>query len=332
MFFILKLNKIKILHFVILFISIGLLPLLSLTVNKKTNQILIKNSNSKKIKKVKFIDLSNDKFISMEIQDFLYGALAAEMPVSFGLEALKAQTVAIYTYLLNKTDFLKNTISINSKNGNDGIVNFCFDNEEIRRKKWGKNFDSYEKKIREAVNSVLYEYLEYNGKPALTLFFSSCYKKTNSCKSVFGTDYPYLQSVDSCEFDEHCIKDSFFDCKRVKSKEVKSTMIDYFKDKKIEEKLSKTSPNSWFSDAKVSDYGNVEYINFAGNKINGQKLRFLFHLRSSNIQISYNKSSDEFIFNTKGFGHGVGMSQFGCNAMSKLGFSYQSILSHFFRA
>ena len=330
MFFILKFNKIKILHFVLLFISIGLLPLLTLVTNKKTNQ-LIKNPNNKEIKKVRFIDLSNDKTISMEIPDFLYGALAAEMPASFELEALKAQTVAIYTYLLNKTDFLKNTISLNSKKGNDGIVNFCFDSEEIRRKKWGNQFDAYEKKIRKAVNSVLYEYLEYNGKPALTLFFSSCYKKTNSCKSVFGTDYPYLQSVDSCEFDEHCIKDSFFDCKKLKSKEVKNIMINYFKDKKIEQQLSKISPASWFSNAQLSDNGNIEHINFAGNQINGQKLRFLFHLRSSNLKISYNKSQDEFIFETKGFGHGVGMSQFGCNAMSKLGFSYRSILLHFFR-
>ena len=87
--------------------------------------------------------------------------------------------------------------SENSKSWNNGILNFCFENEEKRRKKWGDKFDIYENKIRTAVNSVLYEYLEYNGKPALTLFFSSCYKKTNSCKSVFGTDYPYLQSVET---------------------------------------------------------------------------------------------------------------------------------------
>ena len=330
MFFILKLNKIKIFYFLILFISIGILPIISLVLNKKSNQVLIKNSENKKIKKVNFLDLSNDKVGSMEIPDFLYGALAAEMPVSFELEALKAQTVAIYTYLLNKTDFLKNTIYVNSKSGNNGILNFCFENEEKRRKKWGDKFDIYENKIRTAVNSVLYEYLEYNGKPALTLFFSSCYKKTNSCKSVFGTDYPYLQSVDSCEFDEHCIKESFFDCKKLKSKEVKNIMANYFNDKKIEQQLSKISPDSWFFDVKLSGNGNIENINFAGNKINGQKLRFLFHLKSSNIKISYNKSSDEFIFETKGFGHGVGMSQFGCNAMSKLGFSYKSILLHFF--
>ena len=330
MFYILKLNKMKILYFVILFISVWIIPAFLLLTRKDIkNKIL---STNRQIKKVKFLDLSNDKTTSMEIPDFLYGALAAEMPVSFELEALKAQTVAIYTYLLNKTDFLKNTISLNSKSGNDGIINFCFFDEKTRKKNWGKNFDLYERKIRKAVNSVLYEYLEYDGKPALTLFFSSCYKKTNSCKSVFGTDYPYLQSVDSCEFDQKVIKDSFYDCKKIKSKEVKNTIINYLNNSgEIEKKLSKISPNSWFSDTKFSDSGNIEYVNFVGNQIKGQKLRNLFHLKSSNIKISYDKKQDEFTFETKGFGHGVGMSQFGCNAMSKLGYSYLSILSHFFR-
>lgn len=334
MFYFFRANRIKILHATILFFSIGLMP----------TTVMIKSKDGgvgdKISKDIKFKDLSSDQIITLSTNEFLYGAVAAEMPATFEIEALKAQTVAIYSYLLYKSNNLNNVLSLNSKSGNFGISNFCVYDLESKKRNWGNKFEEYEEKIKSAVDEVVYEFLEYDGKPAYTFFFTSCYKRTNSCESVFGGSFPYLQSVDSNEYDSDFIKNSeawsrsFSSCKKIKSSVLKEEIrkilgIDRKRFDALELVKNKSYKN-WFSDFERSENGTVKSLSVLGNKIKGHKFRMSLQLRSTNFNVNYNKGTDEFEFNTKGFGHGVGMSQCGANAMALCGKNYKEILAHYY--
>ena len=332
MFYFFRANRIKILHATILFFSIGLMP----------TTVMIKSKDGgvgdKISKDIKFKDLSSDQIITLSTNEFLYGAVAAEMPATFEIEALKAQAVAIYSYLLYKSNNLNNVLSLNSKSGNFGISNFCIYDLESRKKNWGNKFEEYEEKIKSSVDEVVYKFLEYNGKPACSMFFSSCYKRTNSCESVFGGSHPYLQSVDSNECDSDFIKNSkawnmsFYRCKKIKSSVFKEEMRKILGiDNKYFDKLIKKVPcENWLSDFEKSENGTVKNLSILGTKIRGHKIRMSLQLRSTNFNVNYNKGTDEFEFNTKGFGHGVGMSQCGANAMALCGKNYKEILAHYY--
>lgn len=333
---ILKIDKDKVIKVASLFLIIALMPAAVFMVPNKSEVNETKNVETIK-KEVKFKDLSNGKMSSMDEDEFLCGALAAEMPAEFEFEALKAQVVAIRSYLYNKSDGLKNALSLNSANGNFGISNFCFCSSEDRVKKFGSKYEEYEEKIKKAVEDVRGQYLEYDGKPALTLFFTSCYKATNSCESVFGGNYPYLISVESNEFDEeymknaHVSKASFYDCKKIKSKEIKKSLKSLFKSEKdFKKAIKNVSPNDWITNIKKSESGAVESLEVLGKKITGHKFRMLLKLRSTNFDMKYNEDDDEFEFNTRGFGHGVGMSQCGADRLAQQGKNYIEILSHYY--
>ncbi len=333
---ILKTHKEKVIKVASLFLVVALTPAAVFMVSNKSEVNETKNMETIK-KEVRFKDLSNGEMTSMDEDEFLCGATAAEMPAEFELEALKAQVVAIRSYLYNKSDGLKNTLSLNSANGNFGISNFCFCSSEDRRKKFGNKYEEYEEKIKKAVEAVRGQYLEYNDKPALTLFFTSCYKATNSCESVFGGDYPYLISVESNEFDEEYIKNahvskaSFNDCKKIKSEEMKKSLKSLFENKKDFKKAIKNiKPSDWINKIKKSESGAVENLEVLGKKVTGHKFRMLLKLRSTNFDMKYNENDDEFEFKTKGFGHGAGMSQCGADRLAQEGKNYVEILSHYY--
>ena len=248
---------------------------------------------------------SNGSVINLNMTDYLIGVVSSEMPASFNFEALKAQSVLARTYALKAKQTgkkLTDTVSTQSYIDIDQMKN-----------KWGNSFNTYYNKIKNAVENTNGEYLSYNGNYIEALYHSTNNGKTESSLDVFGNYYPYLISVSS-EYDKNA--SSYL--------RTISMPLDT-----ISNKLGLSLNNdSVISILSYTDGGNIKEININGNNFSGKKVRELLGLRSADFDISI--SDNNANITTRGYGHGVGMSQYGANGMANAGYSYKDILSHYY--
>ena len=248
---------------------------------------------------------SNGSVINLNMTDYLIGVVSSEMPASFNLEALKAQSVLARTYALKAKQTgkkLTDTVSTQSYIDIDQMKN-----------KWGNSFNTYYNKIKNAVENTNGEYLSYNGNYIEALYHSTNNGKTESSFDVFGNYYPYLISVSS-EYDKNA--SSYL--------RTISMPLDT-----ISNKLGLSLNNdSVISILSYTDGGNIKEININGNNFSGKKVRELLGLRSADFDISI--SDNNANITTRGYGHGVGMSQYGANGMANAGYSYKDILFHYY--
>ena len=248
---------------------------------------------------------SNGSVINLNMTDYLIGVVSSEMPASFNLEALKAQSVLARTYALKaKQTGKKLTDTVSTQN--------YIDIDQMKNK-WGNSFNIYYNKIKNAVQNTNGEYLSYNGNYIEALYHSTNNGKTESSFDVFGNYYPYLISVSS-EYDKNA--SSYL--------RTISMPLDT-----ISNKLGLNLNNdSVISILSYTDGGNIKEININGNNFSGKKVRELLGLRSADFDISI--SDNNANITTRGYGHGVGMSQYGANGMANAGYSYKDILSHYY--
>lgn len=248
---------------------------------------------------------SNGNVINLNMTDYLIGVVSSEMPASFNLEALKAQSVLARTYALKaKQTGKKLTDTVSTQN--------YIDIDQMKNK-WGNSFNIYYNKIKNAVQNTNGEYLSYNGNYIEALYHSTNNGKTESSFDVFGNYYPYLISVSS-EYDKNA--SSYL--------RTISMPLDT-----ISNKLGLSLNNdSVISILSYTDGGNIKEININGNNFSGKKVRELLGLRSADFDISI--SDNNANITTRGYGHGVGMSQYGANGMANAGYSYKDILSHYY--
>ena len=248
---------------------------------------------------------SNGSVINLNMTDYLIGVVSSEMPASFNLEALKAQSVLARTYALKAKQTgkkLTDTVSTQSYIDIDQMKN-----------KWGNSFNTYYNKIKNAVENTNEEYLSYNGNYIEALYHSTNNGKTESSLDVFGNYYPYLISVSS-EYDKNA------------SSYLRTINMPL---DTISNKLGLSLNNdSVISILSYTDGGNIKEININGNNFSGKKVRELLGLRSADFDISI--SDNNANITTRGYGHGVGMSQYGANGMANAGYSYKDILSHYY--
>ena len=248
---------------------------------------------------------SNGSVINLNMTDYLIGVVSSEMPASFNLEALKAQSVLARTYALKAKQTgkkLTDTVSTQSYIDIDQMKN-----------KWGNSFNTYYNKIKNAVENTNGEYLSYNGNYIEALYHSTNNGKTESSLDVFGNYYPYLISVSS-EYDKNA------------SSYLRTINMPL---DTISNKLGLSLNNdSVINILSYTDGGNIKEININGNNFSGKKVRELLGLRSADFDISI--SDNNANITTRGYGHGVGMSQYGANGMANAGYSYKNILSHYY--
>lgn len=248
---------------------------------------------------------SNGSVINLNMTDYLIGVVSSEMPASFNLEALKAQSVLARTYALKAKQTgkkLTDTVSTQSYIDIDQMKNKC-----------GNSFNTYYNKIKNAVENTNGEYLSYNGNYIEALYHSTNNGKTESSLDVFGNYYPYLISVSS-EYDKNA------------SSYLRTINMPL---DTISNKLGLSLNNdSVISILSYTDGGNIKEININGNNFSGKKVRELLNLRSADFDISI--SDNNANITTRGYGHGVGMSQYGANGMANAGYSYKDILSHYY--
>lgn len=248
---------------------------------------------------------SNGSIINLNMTDYLIGVVSSEMPASFNLEALKAQSVLARTYALKAKQTgkkLTDTVSTQSYIDIDQMKN-----------KWGNSFNTYYNKIKNAVENTNGEYLSYNGNYIEALYHSTNNGKTESSLDVFGNYYPYLISVSS-EYDKNA------------SSYLRTINMPL---DTISNKLGLSLNNdSVISILSYTDGGNIKEININGNNFSGKKVRELLGLRSADFDISIGDNNANIT--TRGYGHGVGMSQYGANGMANAGYSYKDILFHYY--
>ncbi len=269
--------------------------------NNSTSNNTTVESNEKKIN----VKLSSGKTITIPLEEYVIGVVGAEMPAEFHIEALKAQAVASRTYALKKT-LSGGAISASTSDQ-------TFYTTDQLKSQWGSSFNKYYEKVKNAVNATKGQTIKYNGSYIEALFFSTSNGKTEASENVWGNSYPYLKSVDS-QWDTSVR--SFSSTKTISIDEVS---------KKLGVNLTSLSQIKVINKTIGDRVGN---ISICDKVFTGVKIRQLLGLRSADFEIS--QDGNNLIFTTKGYGHGVGMSQYGSNGMAKSGYSYQQILKHYY--
>ena len=248
---------------------------------------------------------NNGTVITLGLEDYIIGVVAAEMPASFNIEALKAQAVVARTYAMKKAE--KGTVLQNS------TYHQVYNTNEQLKKKWGSSYNTYYNKVKNAVSSTKSEVLKYNGTYIEALYFSMSNGKTELPSYVWTTDYPYLKVVSS-SWDANISGSKY-------------TMN--FTYKNLSEKLGvNVNKNSDIIILSKTPGDRINEISIAGKTFKGTKIKTLLGLRSTDFNIT--KTDDGFSITTIGFGHGVGMSQYGANGAAKSGMTYKQILNHYY--
>lgn len=269
------------------------------------------------------LDTASGEVMEVAVRDYVIGAVCAEMPASFETEALKAQAVAAHTYA--------HRLMLLAQNGtDDSLKGAYFSNDSSKfqayytdaqiREAFGIHYDAYYTKIAAAVDAVLEEILTYEEEPIIAAFHAMSGGMTESAEHVWGTQVAYLIPVDSSSDTEAPL----YEQTAVFSAEEVQQRLEAARDGLI----FSGSPEDWLTIAEVSDSGTVLRLN-AGNCIfTGSEIRSIFSLRSAVFTISY--ADGDFSFTTKGYGHNVGMSQYGANAMAQEGKDYREILQYYY--
>ena len=261
-------------------------------------------------------DHINNKNYIMNFEDYIVGVVCAEMPASFSVEAIKAQSVAARTYAFYKKE------DNASHNGADVCTDFshcqAFVSEDELKKKWGKSYNSNFIKIQNAVYDTAGEYLVYNSIPAMTVFHSCSNGITEKASDVWSSDLPYLTNVTS--YGEEIYK-NYSSQVRFDYNEFVGILETY-----LERKIDTNYPP--IGDVQQTSGDNVSSICLFGNNIKGTDVRKIFSLKSTAFTLDYNDGY--FTFNVHGNGHGVGMSQYGAEVMARNGSSYDEILKHYY--
>jgi len=267
---------------------------------KETNFIMQKNKQS--VDKYQVNIDTTDKLLTVELEEYIIGVVAGEMPALFSEEALKAQAIASRTYLINHLQTNK-TIT----NTTDDQVYLT---KEEMKEKWKDDYDKYYNKIKEAVTATKGLIMYYNNEPIKAYYFSTSNGYTASSISVFNEQRDYLTSVES-PFDQD------------NSNTIEISKQDFCN--KLDISCNQISITNIIKD----NSNRISKITINNKEFKGTQVRKLLSLRSTDFTFNIKETTIEII--TKGYGHGVGMSQYGANNMAKIGYTYEEILKYYYQ-
>ena len=255
--------------------------------------------------------LKTDTIETIPLESYIVGVLAGEMPIYFEKEALKAQAVASRSYAIKRIEYNKDK----EYDVVDSIMNQVYLDEDYLKEAWGNNYVVNINKLRNAVNETIDECLTYDDKVIDALFFSTSNGYTEDADLVFNLNLPYLKSVES-KWDEK--ESSAFSTTTVipLNKFYEKLNLKYNKELKVE--IIKRSPTNRVLELKINN-----------QKFTGKDLYNSLSLRSTDFIIT--QIGTNVFIDMKGYGHGVGMSQYGALGMAKEGYSYKDILSHYYQ-
>ncbi len=250
-----------------------------------------------------YVSINHDNTVTqVPLEEYLIGVVAAEMPASFGEEPLKAQAVAARTYALNKVS-LGYTLETTT-------FHQAYITDEEMRTLWNKDYDKYYNLIKNAVNDTSGEVLTHNNKLIDALYHSSNPGMTSNSEDYYSNEIPYLRSVES-KYD-YLINNNY----------TYRYSVDEFK------KMLNIEDFTLNIETNAIDNTIVLEVTINGVGVSGSYMRSKLGLRSAYFNITV--FNNEVVINTKGHGHGVGMSQYGAYGMSMNGYKYKEILHHYY--
>ena len=295
----------KIIIFILLLIFIPFFIVIIYNKNYKEIELKYINTTYIRVKR-----LSNNEIENIPLEEYVVGVLAGEMPINFDLEALKAQAVASRTYALKRMEYNKDK----EYDVVDSIMNQVYLDNDYLHEAWGKNYVKNINKLRTAVNSTIDEYLSYDDKIIDAMFFSTSNGYTEDSGNIFNFTVPYLISVES-PWDKE-VSSAYKTTKNINLTEFyKKLDIPYNKNLNIEiEKRSSTN--------------RILLLKINNKEFKGTDIYNKLSLKSTDFTIEL--KGDYVTITTIGYGHGVGMSQYGALGMAKKGYTYEEILKHYY--
>ena len=274
-----------------------------------------------KYKTIKLMHLDTGQVEELNIDEYLYGVVSSEMPASFELEALKAQAAVARTYTIYQI------IHNSEKHENADICddfNCCqaWISKEERLAKWeAEEAESNWNKIVEAVDSTKGKIVTYNGEPINAFFHANSGGVTESSLNIWGgIDYPYLKSVETAGEEGYT---QYASQVVLNHQELLSKIKTKYEDCTID-----FSQQDYIQIIEYTTSGRVKTIKFGNKEIAGTEARTLLGLKSTNF--TFSMDGENVTFTVTGYGHGVGMSQTGADALSKAGSNYEAIIKHFY--
>jgi len=283
----------------------------AMAVEQEAEEIQTKTASASPFS-VEVMRTNADEVEDVPLEQYVLGVVASEMPSEFEVEALKAQGLAARTYIINhllyqdgKEDF----------DVTDGTEHQVYQSEEELRQSWGSDYEENIKKLTEAVASTEGEILTYEDTPITPAFFSTSNGYTENSEDYWENELPYLRSVES-PWDEESPK--FMDQKVFTIGEVEAALgVELANDQAIPVEVTRTGSER------------VSEMKLADHQFTGRETRDKLDLQSSDFEVEQNQ--DHMIFTTKGFGHGIGMSQYGANGMAKEGKDYEDIVNYYYQ-
>lgn len=298
----------KIQKYLIAIVLIIIIPYLIVTILIKDEEIKFKFVSNMMVR-VK--QDTKEKIVSVPFEEYITGVLAGEMPTNFEMEALKAQAVAARSYVMKKME----------QNANkeydvvDTVSNQVYLDETTLKEKWKDKYVEKINKIKKAIIDTKGEYMTYDNQVIEAFFFSTSSGKTENVEEVFSSKLPYLRSVDS-SWDEE-VSPVFHVKKDLSLADFYTKLNLPYKDT-IKTEVIKTTSTGRVKEIKINDQ--IFTGSDAYSKLGLRSTFFEIKQIDSNVQID-----------TKGYGHGVGMSQYGALAMAKKGYQYEDILKHYYQ-
>ena len=266
---------------------------------------------------------TEDGDVEMTMADYLPLAVAGEMPAAFEPEALKAQAVALRSYVLHYRAQRKDAHPEADICTDPGCC-AAYLSENALRAAWGEKFEAYYAKILAAAAETDGQYLAYDGAPILAVFHASSYRSTEDGAGL-GVAAPYLSAVATPETGE-AVK-NLHSTVEVGRADFKQTVQSVFPGVVLDEG---DDPAAWVGEVRLSAAGRVAEAEIGGVAVSGLALRNLFSLRSTDFMLAWDADADAFVFRVSGYGHGLGMSQYGADLMAKEGTDYAGILEHYY--
>jgi len=268
------------------------------------------------LRMIKLWDEAAGELVEIGLEAYVLGVVAAEMPASFAEEALKAQAVAARTYALKRLlvpDPRVKAVHQAAELSSDPAVNQAWISTAVMKKRWGKwNYLRYYKKVAAAVQETQAEVLLYNGQLIDPVYHASCGgRQTENAEAVWQFAFPYLKGVPCTGHqDKHQLTKISFTHRE--ARELLGLA-----------KLDKITPGQ------KSSTGRVETIVLNGKSFSGAEMRTIFNLPSTKFTCQLDAQGLNFSCN--GYGHGVGMCQYGAQDLAKAGKNYREILKHYYR-
>jgi stage II sporulation protein D len=259
---------------------------------------------------------SMDTVENIPLEEYVAGVVASEMPADFEVEALKAQALTARTYIVKALlSSSKNASLPQEAVVSDTINHQVYKGKEELKRIWGEDFNHKLAKIVEAVTETKGQILTYEGQPIQASFFSASNGYTVDSEDYWENEYPYLRSVES-PWDKESPK--YVESIQLSVRAVEEKLdVSIKKDGKIGKVISTTSGKR------------VGKIQIGKKEFTGKEIREKLELRSTDFQME--KKGKNITITTKGYGHGVGMSQYGANGMAKEGKSYQDIVNYYYQ-